>query len=86
MSKVLLITGASRGIGRACVIRALEHTNARVFAIARSKDALEELAQQYKDRMAYLDDDLTKEDVCTEAIQQCIAKFDRLDAIICSAG
>ncbi|KAI8049465.1 hypothetical protein BDF22DRAFT_746061 [Syncephalis plumigaleata] len=73
MSKVLLITGASRGIGKACVIRALEHTDAR------------ELAQQYHDRMAYLDGNLTEKGVCAEAIKQCIAKFGQLDAIIYSA-
>lgn len=43
--KTALVTGASRGIGRA-VAQALADGGARVFALARSGDALSELARE----------------------------------------
>lgn len=41
--KVALVTGASRGIGRACA-EALARSGARVIAVARSNEALEQLS------------------------------------------
>jgi uncharacterized protein len=43
--KLILITGASRGIGAATAI-ALAHRGARVLLLARTQNALEKLAQQ----------------------------------------
>ncbi|KAI9595477.1 hypothetical protein BDF19DRAFT_422766 [Syncephalis fuscata] len=83
---VLLITGASRGIGHACIVRALAQANVNVFAVARSQEALEELASQYSNRFAYLKADLTKKEACEQAVNNCIAEFGRLDAIVHSAG
>ncbi len=48
-NRVALVTGASRGIGKACAI-ALADAGARVALAARRKDTLEEVAAEIRAR------------------------------------
>ena len=45
-SKVIIITGASKGIGKAATLEAITKFDAKVVAIARSEALLEQLKQQ----------------------------------------
>ncbi|RKP10171.1 hypothetical protein THASP1DRAFT_28046 [Thamnocephalis sphaerospora] len=85
---VLLITGASRGIGYACVLRALSLPDVRVFGVARSSEHLAALAETagQPDRFAWFAGDVTDRAVCARILDECLNRFGRLDAVIQNAG
>lgn len=59
--KYALVTGASRGIGRALVEELLEKDeNLRVFAVARSGQDLEKLMRAYQDRVIAISADVSQ--------------------------
>ncbi|KAG0342665.1 hypothetical protein BG004_005616 [Podila humilis] len=70
----LIVTGASRGIGRSIVLLAIQKQNANVIGVARSKEALEQLAHhiehdlQLKDRFKFVVGDITQESTSIEAL------------------
>ncbi|MEL8056223.1 MAG: SDR family NAD(P)-dependent oxidoreductase [Pseudomonadota bacterium] len=86
--RIILITGASRGIGRAAAL-ALAQQGDRVIALARSKAALEKLDDEAKalgGTMTLIPFDL-KDKAAFEPMGQAIAsKFGRLDGLIANAG
>ncbi|KAI8645228.1 hypothetical protein BD408DRAFT_412016 [Parasitella parasitica] len=88
MSKVIIITGASKGIGKAATLQAIGKYNAKVVAIARSKDLLDQLAKQVdkKDHLEYVAGDVCDEKVVYKAVNIAIDKWGRLDSVIANAG
>jgi Short-chain alcohol dehydrogenase of unknown specificity len=60
--KVIIVTGASRGIGLA-VARVLLQASHKVVLIARSAEQLQALKEQYPEQVAYLAADMTVSDV-----------------------
>jgi meso-butanediol dehydrogenase/(S,S)-butanediol dehydrogenase/diacetyl reductase len=85
---VLLIVGASRGIGLACVRHALSLANVRVFGVARNEAKLSALADELQkpERFDWLAGDITDRNVCRRAVEHCVKRFGRLDAVIQNAG
>lgn len=57
MSKVFIVTGASRGLGLA-IAQALLRESHKVFLVARSEDELRKLKTQHGDSVAYTSADL----------------------------
>jgi NAD(P)-dependent dehydrogenase (short-subunit alcohol dehydrogenase family) len=86
--KVVLITGASSGIGRASALRLAGH-GAQVVAAARSKEALDEVVTSVRSHGAEglaVPTDVTDPEQCRHAVETTIAHFGHLDVLICSAG
>lgn len=86
--QVAIVTGASKGIGRASALK-LAEAGANVIAVARSAGPLRELA----DEIAGLGvecipvvGDVAHEDVALEAIRQAKDRFGRLDILVNNAG
>src|SRR5438309_8476696 len=82
-SRVVLVTGAAGGIGRA-ITEALVADGHCVVAIDRDAAALERLTPS--DRIHPLLIDLASEPACREAAASAVAYFGRLDAVINNAG
>jgi NAD(P)-dependent dehydrogenase (short-subunit alcohol dehydrogenase family) len=86
--KVVLITGASSGIGRATALRLGVH-GARVGLAARNEQALvavvEEFEKQGQQALA-IATDVTEAEQCRRAVEVTVQRFGRLDILICSAG
>lgn len=90
---VLLITGASKGIGTAAA-KAAYGKGYRLVLMARSKDALASVASDLAkldgkdndDRIMCIPCDTTDWEQLQEAMEQIIERFGRLDAVFANAG
>jgi len=84
--RVVFITGASGGIGRACAV-AFHQAGARVVATARSFDKLESLARELGDeRVLPLKLDVTKTDERAVALAKAREHFGPIDVLVNNAG
>src|SRR6201982_1426914 len=84
-SKVWLITGSSRGLGRALPRAALEAGH-RVVATARNPLQLNDIVSRYGDRVRALALDVTSEAQAQHAIDTAIETFGVLDVLVNNAG
>jgi NAD(P)-dependent dehydrogenase (short-subunit alcohol dehydrogenase family) len=85
MSKVWLITGSSRGLGRAFAEAALDASH-RVAATARNVNDLSGLRQRYGTQVLPLALDVTDEAQAHAAVKAAIETFGRLDVLVNNAG
>ena len=83
--KVVVITGASRGIGAAAV-RAFVAAGARVAALARTKAQVAELADELGPDVMALGCDVAEWEAVHSAIGAVNARFGRIDVLINNAG
>jgi short-subunit dehydrogenase len=81
---VFIVTGASSGIGRAAA-KALSARGAQVALLARSSEALQELAQQLPGSLP-LTVDMTKFDQVRGAVRAVQKHYGRIDGLINNAG
>ncbi len=83
--RVVLVTGASRGIGAACA-RAFAATGASVALMARDGEALAALADEIGGNALTLPCDITDAQAVEGAVARTIARFGRLDVVVSNAG
>lgn len=83
--KIVLITGASRGIGAAAA-RAFADGGAQVALMARSGEALAELAAGIGGKTLVLPCDIADGAAVARSVEQVFATFGRLDVVISNAG
>ena len=87
-NRTALITGASRGIGRACAL-ALSEAGARVALAARNIEALNQLAEEIRARGREAHAvalDLANSDSIKEAAASAAKQFGRIDILVNNAG
>lgn len=82
--KIVIITGASLGIGAAAA-RRLHREGARLVLAARGKDRLEALARELDGTLA-VPTDVTKTHDVENLIQKTLAAFGRIDILVNNAG
>ncbi len=85
MPKVWLITGCSRGLGRAFAEAALMDGD-QVAATARNVEDLSGLEQRHGELVSPLSLDVTNESQAEMAVQATIKTFGRLDVLVNNAG
>ena len=85
VDKVAIVTGASRGIGRA-IARALADEGMRVVLAARTLVELEELAAELPTESLVAAIDLREADAPQRLVAATIARFGQLDALVNNAG
>jgi NAD(P)-dependent dehydrogenase (short-subunit alcohol dehydrogenase family) len=86
--KVVLVTGATSGIGHAVAVKFAE-ASARVVALGRSQDALREVEAAVKNaggEALTLTVDVTNGDEAQRAIDELIKRFGGLDVLVNAAG
>ena len=86
MSKVLLITGASSGIGEATARKAAQE-GLKLILTARRKDKLDALVEEFgSDNAVGIAADAGNYDELEQAVKQGVDKFGQLDAVFANAG
>lgn len=82
---VVLVTGASRGLGAAMAI-ALAREGALVVAAARSKDSLEQVSEQGGGRISIVEADMRDEGSVAALVDKVLARHGRIDGLVNNAG
>ena len=88
MSKVVAITGASSGIGRATALR-LARVGVSLALAARRRDRLDEVGAEIArlgGQALTLVADVTKERDMNDLVARAVERFGRLDVMMCNAG
>jgi short-subunit dehydrogenase len=86
--KVVLITGASSGIGEALAVALARH-RCRLLLVSRREDVLNALADRVRpdaDEVEVFVADVVDTQQCAEAVAKAVEKWDRIDVAILSAG
>ncbi len=89
-SKVVLVTGASRGIGRACAIR-FASKGANVVITSRNQINLQETLSEMKkvgnnNEMLLIESDATDQKKIKSLIREVIDKYGTIDILVNNAG
>ena len=85
MPKTWFITGASRGFGREWTIAALDRGDS-VAATARDPKTLDDLVQQFGDKVLPLQLDVDDRDAVFAAVKDAHDRYGRLDVVVNNAG
>lgn len=83
--KVVVITGASRGIGAAAAVE-MAKSGAKVALLARNKDAIDQIAAGIGDAAIAVACDVADADQVTAAFDQVVSHFGQIDVVINNAG
>lgn len=87
-SKVVIVTGASSGMGRAIALLFAEE-GANVIALARRKERLDELAKTAADKgqtIVPFVADISKDSDLSGAVTLALEKFNKIDILVNNAG
>src|SRR5882757_9085709 len=85
MSKIWLITGSSRGLGRQ-LAEAVLAAGHQLVATARRPEQLDDLVQRYGDRVRAVALDVTDPVAARAAIHNAVDAFGRIDVLVNNAG
>ena len=85
MSKIWLVTGSARGLGRD-IAEAVLATGDRLVATARDPRGLNDMKARYGDQIRVAALDVTDAQAATRAVQVAVDSFGRLDVLVNNAG
>jgi len=86
--KVVLVTGAASGLGRATTLACARH-GADLFMVDRDREGLEKTLGQVREIGATAENfvrDLVERQACVDAVAMAVERFGRLDALCNIAG
>lgn len=85
MPKVFLITGSSRGLGRA-IAEATLAAGHQLVATARRAESLDDLVARYGDQILAMPLDVTNPGQAEQVVAASVERFGRLDVVVNNAG
>jgi short-subunit dehydrogenase len=83
--KTAIVTGASRGIGEACV-RQLDAGGARVALVARSADAMETIARELQHDPVVIAANLATDGEASRVAEAALTALGGIDVVVNNAG
>lgn len=87
--KVALITGGSRGIGKAIAVKFAKEGYNLVINYVSDKTNLEELEEEFKQygsEVLFIKTDVSIYEDCENMVKQAIEKFGQIDVLVNNAG
>ncbi|KAI8957810.1 NAD(P)-binding protein [Daldinia sp. FL1419] len=85
MSKVFIVTGASRGLGLA-VAQSLIKASHKVFLVARSEKDMQMFKAQHESSVDFIAADLADFKVAPKVIESALKAFGKIDGIVINHG
>jgi len=86
MSPVIILTGASRGLGLS-ILQLLLNANARVVTLSRSKpDGLVKLQEEYKDQLEVVQGDVALIEDNAKVVKAAVDRWGGVDGVVINAG
>ncbi len=85
MNKIVIVTGATSGIGKAIVDKFIS-TGDKVIAIGRNKERLTNVEKQYPNNVIAFKTDVSNEDEIQKLFETIKLKYNRIDILINAAG
>ena len=86
MAPVIILTGASRGLGLS-ILQLLLKAGARVVTLSRSKpDALVQLQEQYKDQLEVVQGDAASVEDNAGVVKAAVDRWGGIDGVVVNAG
>jgi NAD(P)-dependent dehydrogenase (short-subunit alcohol dehydrogenase family) len=86
MSKTVLITGGSRGIGRVTAMRLMADGWTVAFTYNESKDAAIAFEAESKGKAVAFESDIRDRDESRRVVEDVVSKFGTVDALVNNAG
>lgn len=87
MPKVIVVTGTSRGIGKAIVENLFKlEQNLIVYGIARTEQPLKELSVRHQGKFYYFVGDISDEAFQSKLLSDIINRHSRIDGLVANAG
>ena len=83
--KIWIVTGSSRGLGRAIAEGVLQRGDIMV-ATARKTSDLQELVSMYGDRVKAASLDVTRPEQAQRVVEETARQFGRIDVLVNNAG
>lgn len=84
-NKVILLTGAGTGIGRACAL-AFAREGASLALVGRRKEKLEAVAKECSGSPLVISADLARQAEIERVVAEAAARFGRIDVLVNNAG
>ncbi|KAM7221062.1 hypothetical protein V8F06_003624 [Rhypophila decipiens] len=84
-SKVIIVTGASRGIGLAIATCLLKESH-NVVLVSRSENELQKIKDEFPSQVVYLAIDLTVPEAASRVTELAIQSYGRIDGIVINHG
>ncbi|KAL7748863.1 hypothetical protein RI367_005776 [Sorochytrium milnesiophthora] len=83
---VVIVTGASRGYGKAVVEELFAIKQCNVLGTARSTEGLEQLKTRFGDHFDYVAGDIADASMAQKIVDKAMQKWGRIDAVVHNAG
>lgn len=85
--RVVIVTGASRGIGRAIIDALFQLSpNTIVYGIVRPKSSLQEIKSRFDGQFFYVVGDVTDEDAQKQLVAKAMKDHGKIDSIVANTG
>jgi len=83
--KVAIITGGSKGIGKATAVLFADE-GAKVVITGRNEDDLKDTVSKSSGEIEYLLSDVSKEEDCKSSVEHTVNKYGKVDILFNNAG
>lgn len=84
-NQVAFVTGATAGIGKA-IAQTFAHAGAKVIALGTNRERGEELEKESNGAITFMQVDVSNKEQLEKAIEETLAKFQKIDILVNNAG